>query len=220
MVWPCPVSVDAYAQAGRGVEVPRPDCVGCGSAMAWWAGYWRHVREAGRCLKIFVPRARCGGCAVTHALLPAFVLAHRVDSAATVGAVVEHVVDGAGGVRPAAARAGVPYTTARDWVRRLGTRATQVAVGFAALTIELGGDPPESGEDARAGALAALRAAFRAATALPGWAGLGLWRFLSCVSGGRLLSTNTGSLWLVVGKRRFLPPGPAPGRPEGGRDGP
>jgi hypothetical protein len=154
-------------------------------------------------------------------LLPAFVLAYRLDVVATVGVVVEQVVvEGSGGVRPAAARADVPYTTARGWVRRLGSRAVHLGVGFAALTVELGGDPPAAGGDIRAWALAALRAAFRAATALPGWAALGMWRFLCCVSGGRLLAANTGSLYLLVGKRRFLPPVPAAGRRDGGRDGP
>ena len=225
IVWPCPASVAAYARAGRAVVVPRPDCAGCGLAMTFWSGYWRHVRDEGRCVKIFVRRARCGGgCAATHALLPAFVLAGRLDVTATVGAVLEDVVDGPGGVRPAAARAGVPYSTARGWLRRFGMRASEVAVGFAALTVELGGDAPSLGGGVGGGgrvrALAALRCAYGAATALPGWAALGLWRFVSCGSGGRLLAANTVSLWLVVGKRRFLPPVPATGRPEGGRDGP
>jgi hypothetical protein len=215
------VSVDAYARAGRAVEVPRPDCAACGTAMAFWAGYWRHVREAGRCVKIFVPRVRC--CGVSHAVLPAFVLAHRLDVVATVGAAVEHVVDGAGGVRPAAERAAVPHATARDWVRRFGAHASRLAVGFAALTVDLGGEPVDPGADPRAWALAAMRAAFHAAAALPGWAALGRWRFWSCVSGGRLLAANTTSPYLVVGKRRFLPPVPAHGRhdrADGGRDGP
>ncbi|HEY3260592.1 MAG TPA: DUF6431 domain-containing protein [Pseudonocardiaceae bacterium] len=215
------MSVDAYALAGRGVRVPRPDCAACGAAMTFWSGYWRHVRAVGgRCSKIFVPRARCAGCAVTHALLPGFVLAHRVDEVATVGTVLELVIDGPGGVRPAAERVGVPHTTARGWLRRLGGRATRLAVGFAALVVELGGDPVSPGADVRRWALAAIRAAFRAATALPGWAALGRWRFVCCVSGGRLLAANTAWPYLVVGKRRFLPPVPAADRRDGGRDGP
>jgi hypothetical protein len=42
-------------------------------------------------------------------------------------------------VRPAAERAGVPYTTARGWVRRFTARAPQIGAGFAALAVELGG---------------------------------------------------------------------------------
>jgi hypothetical protein len=149
-----------------------------------------------------------------------FVLAYRVDEVGTVGAVLEQVSGGAGGVRPEAERAGVPHTTARGWVRRLGRRAAQLAVGFAALAVELGGEAIEPGDDPQAWAFAAIRAAFRAATALPGWAGLGRWRFACCVSGGQLLAANTTSPYLMVGKRRFLPPAPATGRRDGGRDGP
>ena len=56
--------------------------------MMFWAGYRRYVRAAGRCRKIFVPRLRCGRCGVTHALLPAFVLAWRLDAAEAVGSVI------------------------------------------------------------------------------------------------------------------------------------
>ena len=127
IVWPCPLPVDAYVAAGRKVEVPRPDCPSCGEALVFWSGYWRHVRAGGlaggRCPKIFVPRVRCGLCRASHALLPAFVLAWRLDVAEAVGAVIGQVAGGACGVRPAAARAGVPHTTARGWVRRFGARA-------------------------------------------------------------------------------------------------
>ena len=27
MVWPCPLTVDAYASVGRAVQVPRPECL-------------------------------------------------------------------------------------------------------------------------------------------------------------------------------------------------
>ena len=86
-----------------------------------------------------MPRLRCGRCRVTHALLPAFVLAWRLDVAEAVGAVIGQVVWGACGVRPAAARAGVPDTTARGWVRRFRARAPELGVVFAALAVELGG---------------------------------------------------------------------------------
>ena len=69
IVWPCPLSVDAYVAAGRQVKFPRPDCPSCGGPLVFWSGYRRHVRAGGRCRKIFVPRLRCGPCRVTHALL-------------------------------------------------------------------------------------------------------------------------------------------------------
>jgi len=176
--------------------------------MVLWAGYWRHVRAAGRCRKIFVPRLRCGPCRVTHVLLPAFVLAWRLDVAETVGAVIAEVAGGVCGVRPAAARAGVPHTTARDWVRRFAGRARELGAGFAALAVELGGEPVRPAADQRGFALAAIGAAFGAAAGLPGWLAVGLWRFASAVSGGRLIAANTTSPYLIVGSRRFMPPVP------------
>ena len=140
IVWPCPLTVDAYLAAGRGVVFPRLDCPSCAGPMGLWSGYWRYVRAAGRCRKMFVPRERCGCCRVSHALLPAFVLAWRLDTAETVGAVIDQVAGGSCGARPAAERAGVPYTTARGWVRRFRARAAETGVAFAALAVELGGE--------------------------------------------------------------------------------
>ena len=56
IVWPCPLSVDAYVAAGRKVEVPRPDCPDCSAPTTRWSGYLRFVRDVGRCRAIFVPR--------------------------------------------------------------------------------------------------------------------------------------------------------------------
>jgi len=208
MVWPCPLTVDAYVAAGREVEFPRPDCPGCSGPLVFWSGYLRHVREAGRCRKIFVPRLRCGLCRVSHALVPAFVLAWRLDVAETVGSVLAQVAGGVCGVRPAAQRAGVPYTTARGWVRRFQARAVQLGAGFAALAVELGGQAITPPVGAGRFVLAAVGAAFEAAAGLPGWLAVGVWRFASAVSGGRLIAANAISLWLVAGRRRFMPPVP------------
>ena len=208
IVWPCLLPVDAYVAAGREVEFPRPACPSCSGPLVFWSGYRRHVREAGRCRKIFVPRLRCSPCRVTHALLPAFVLAWRLDVAEAVGAVIGQVAGGACGVRPAAARAGVPDTTARGWVRRFRRRAPELGVAFAALAVELGGQAIVPAGQAGRFALAAITAAFDAAAGLPGWLMAGLWRFASSVSGGRLIAANTGSPFLVAGRRRFMPPVP------------
>jgi Domain of unknown function (DUF6431) len=208
MVWPCPLPVDAYIAAGRRVEFPRPGCPSCAGPLVLWSGYWRHVRAAGRCRKVFVPRLRCGRCGVSHALLPAFVLAWRLDVAETVGAVLAEVAGGGCGVRPAAARAGVPHTTARGWVRRFSARAGELGTAFAALAVELGGDAARPPAEAARFALAGIKAAFGAATGLPGWLAVGVWRFTSSVSGGRLIAANTTSPYLIVGTRRFMPPVP------------
>lgn len=124
------------------------------------------------------------GCESAQALLPSFVLARRVDVVETVGGVLVNVVTGARGVRPAARRAGVPHSTARSWVRRFAERARDISVAFAALAVELGGEALVPLTDPRAWALGAIETAFAAAAALPGWLGLGCWRFVSTVGGG------------------------------------
>src|SRR5260370_17142461 len=111
IVWPCPLTVDAYVVAGRGVEFPRLECPSCARRMGLWSGYRRYVRAAGRCRKMFVPRERCGLCRVSHALLPAFVLAWRLDTAEAVGAGIERGAGGRGGRPPAAEPATVPHPT-------------------------------------------------------------------------------------------------------------
>ena len=208
IVWPCSLSLDAYAAAGRELEIPRPDCPKCSAPMTRWSGYRRHVREAGSTHKIFVPRLRCGACAVTHALLPSFCLVKRLDAADGIGQVIEAVIDRVSGVRPVAARLQIPHTTARDFVRRFVARTADLALAFSSLCVELGGEPPASSDDPMRGALSALRVAFGRAAELPGWVVLGLWRFCSAVCGGRLIATNTISPYLMVGKRRFMPPVP------------
>lgn len=144
-------------------------------------------------------------------MLPAFVLCGRLDAVETIGAVAEAVATGLGGVRPAAAAAGVPHTTARGWVRRFGTRAAALALGFAALAVELGDEVVAGVGDVTAQALAAIAAAFETARALPGWEALGRWRFASAVSGGTVLATNTDSPYLIVGRRRVMAPVPTDG---------
>ena len=112
------------------------------------------------------------------------------------------------GVRPAAARAGVPHTTARGWVRRFCGRAGELGIAFAALGVELGGEAIRPPAEAGRFALAAIGAAFEAAAALPGWLAVGWWRFASSVTGGKLIAANTSSPFLMVGRRRFMPPVP------------
>jgi hypothetical protein len=172
--------------------------------MSWWSGYRRFVRWGGASRAMFVPRVRCGACRITDAVLPAFVLLGRLDVVESIGEVVEEVVVGPGGVRPAARRLDVPHTTARGWVRRFMARSVQLCVAFAALAVELGAEAGALTDGAAGGAVVA----FGAAASLPGWAVFGRWRFASAVSGGKLLSANTNTPYLVVGRRRFMPPVP------------
>jgi hypothetical protein len=135
-------------------------------------------------------------------------LVGRLDVVETVGAVIAHVASGRSGVRPVAECLGVPHTTARGWWRRFKTGVIRVAVTFSALAVELGGATVTPVGHLEGWSLAALAAAWEAAVESPGWAALGCWRFVSAVSGGRLIATNTDSPWLVIGRRRFMPPVP------------
>src|SRR5260370_9945764 len=69
MVWPCPLSVDAYVAAGRAEEFPRPDCPSCRAPMMVWSRDRRHVRVPGRSLKVLRPRLRIVLLPVTRAPL-------------------------------------------------------------------------------------------------------------------------------------------------------
>lgn len=216
IVWPCQLGVDAYIEAGRSIEVLRPDCPDCASPMSFWSGYSRHVRVGGLCQKIFIRRVRCHTCQMSHALLPAFLFERRCDVVETIGEVIENVTDKAGGVRPIARRLGVPHTTARGWLRRFRAHTDELRVSFAAVSIELGARVALHGDHVPRDALEAIRAAFVTASDLIGWARLGCWRFVSVVCGGRLIATNTTSLYLIIGKRRFMVPVPFISEKDGG----
>jgi len=191
------------------VAVPRADCPSCGEPMGFWSGYWRTVRtEEGKDLRVWVVRARCKACNVTHALLPAFCLTNRLNSVSTIGDTIKAVLTSPAGVRPAAAAIDVPHSTVRGWIRRFAERAESIAVRFAALAVELGGPVVVPARDASAWALEAIGAAWQAAMVLPGWLSLGRWRFVSAVCGGSLIAANTNALFIFVGKRRFMPPVP------------
>ncbi|MGD0883246.1 MAG: hypothetical protein ABSB09_16910 [Acidimicrobiales bacterium] len=208
IVLPSSLSVDAYAAAGRKVEVDRPDCPDCLGPMTGWSGYFRHVRQAARDLAVWVPRARCGACAATHALLPAFCLKNRLDVVESVGTAIEAVAEGGSGVRPVADRLDVPYPTVRGWVRRFGSRARAHAVAFSAVGVELGGPALTPVPDPIRWAARAIHSSWWAAGAHGEWSSVGPWRFASAVCGGTLLATNTNSPWFVIGRRRFMPPVP------------
>ena len=185
IVWPCPLSVERYVAAGRDVEVPRPDCPRCGGTTSWWSGYRRFVRAGGVSRPIFVPRVRCGRCAKTDAVLPAFVFcwsprcrrddrrshrggrwrrgrgAPRRDHG---GCAAHHRAGMAAPLR----RAGRPSSRSRS--RR--SPSSSAARSWARSAMASATRPPRSAM------------AFEVAATLAGWAALGRWRFASAVSGG------------------------------------
>ncbi|MGH9001698.1 MAG: hypothetical protein ACRDYV_01080 [Acidimicrobiia bacterium] len=156
---------------------------------------------------IFVCRGQCRPCCRSHALLPAFCLVGRLDGVEVIGAVLARIAAGSG-VRPAAAEAGVPHTTARDWRRRHRARAPALAVGLAGVVAALGGPPlrlsaePERAAVEAAGACgAAARRRFRDRTP-------SLWRLWSLVTGGAALGTATNPPTTTAGGWVLMPSSP------------
>lgn len=204
IVWRCPLSVERYLERGRQIEVPRLGCPDCEVPLRFRSGYWRHVRCGGTGRRAWIRRAQCVGCRRSHALLPSFLLEGRLDVVDRIGAVVEAVVDGT--VTGAAAKAAdVPYTTARDWLRRLRARAAMLAAGLVAVAVEVGA---EAGLAALAvGAarrvLGALRLVAQAVGSSPS-----PWALASLITGGKLLGTTTDPPWTLPGGRRVMPPVP------------
>jgi hypothetical protein len=205
IVWPCPLSVDEYAAAGRDVAVPRASCPGCRSPMTFRSGYWRKA-DRDR-LTIFVCRGQCRPCRRSHALLPAFCLVGRLDGVEVIGVVLARIAAG-WGVRPAAAEAGVPHTTARDWRRRHRARAPALAVGLAGLVAGLGGSSLRLSPEPERASIEAVGACWSAARRRFGDRTPSLWRLWSLVTGGAALGTATNPPTTTAGGWVLMPSSP------------
>jgi Domain of unknown function (DUF6431) len=181
MVWACRLSVEAYAAAGKAVVVPRPRCPACRAWMVSWSGYWRSVR-VGRTWRIWVRRARCSSCRVSHGLLPSFCLVGRRFGVEVIGPAVEAHVQGRG-TRSIARAAGVEQWTARSWCGRHRERARlALAVGLSlARSLGVRVDVAASVE---AAALSALEVGVSVACETEG---LARWSALSLVTKGMWL---------------------------------
>jgi hypothetical protein len=205
IVWPCRLSVDEYAAAGREVAVPRAACPDCRAPMTFRSGYWRKADRVR--LAIFVCRGQCGPCKRSHALLPAFCLLGRLDSVEVIGAVLARVAAG-WGVRPAAAEAGVPHSTARDWRRRHRARAPALAVGLAGLVATLGGPPLRLAAEPERAAVEAAGACWSVARRRFEERTPPVWRLWSLVTGGAALGTATNPPTTAAGGWVLMPSSP------------
>jgi Homeodomain-like domain len=177
--------------------------------MGLWSGYARWVRVEGRAYRVWVRRARCTGCGVTHALLPSFVLVRRVDVVEVIGQALERAVAGVG-LRPIAAELGVPHTTVRDWRRRFASRAGLLAAGLGALAVEVGAGLPVRVADLQGAVLGALEAVRARVTERLRRAAPGRWQLAALLTGGRLLSTTTSPPWSGREGLGWMPPVPDP----------
>lgn len=206
IVWRCPLSVEEYVAAGKEVHVPRPACPDCQAPMEFRSGYRRDVRARGGTGRpVWIRRAQCPRCHRSHALVPSFLFERRLDAVEDIGGVVETVTEG-GGVALVAESRGLPYTTARDWVRRSSARASMLAAGFVALAVEVGAEAGVAALAVEPGrrAVQALRLVGEAL-----WASsLSSWALASVITGGKLLASATDPPWTLPGSRRFMPPAP------------
>jgi hypothetical protein len=134
-------------------------------------------------------RARCGGCGVSHVLLPVFALVRRADLVEVIGAALAAKAAGMG-ARVIAGLLGRPSDTVRGWLRRFAQRAGRVRVFFTALLVDVGVDPVPAAPAASlfADAVAAvLGARFAAASRWPDLGEVSPWRLASAASNGGLL---------------------------------
>jgi hypothetical protein len=174
-------------------------CPVCSGRLAGW-GHARErvIRGAGGVgWRLRPRRSRCGGCGVTHVLLPVSCLLRRADGMAVIWAALAGKAAGLG-FRPVAAGLGVPASTVRDWLARFASRSGAVRGLFTAWLCALDADPPPLAPagSAVADAVAAIAAA--AAAAGRRWA-------------GRLVSLSPGELACSVSGGLLLSPGFVPG---------
>src|SRR6266581_3881503 len=118
-------------------------CPGCGRVLAGWGHARSRVLRGlgGGLVRLRPRRARCGGCGVTHVLLPVSCLLRRADGAAVIWAALAASAAGAGH-RKIAAGLGCPASTVRGWLARFTSRAELVRGVFTVWLCALDPDPP------------------------------------------------------------------------------
>jgi hypothetical protein len=193
------VTVDGDSRVvERRLGAGRLRCPVCPGRLAGWG----HARERvirgenGIGWRLRPRRSRCGGCGVTHVLLPVSCLLRRADGVAVIWAALAGKAAGLGH-RPVARRLGRPESTVRGWMARFASRAELIRGLFTVWLCALDADPPPlpPAGSAVADAVAAITAATEAAGRR--WA-------------GRLVSLSPGELASSVSAGRLLAPSWAP----------
>jgi hypothetical protein len=130
-------------------------------------------------------------------LLPAGLLLRRADTATVIGAALMAKADGVGYRRIAVVLAR-PAETVRGWLRRFGSRLEAVRRVFAVLLAAVAADPvmPGPAGNRWADAVVAIAAAAVAVAARFAVFTVPLWRWVSAVSGGRLLAPGWPVGWI------------------------
>lgn len=174
-------------------------CPACeGRLRPWGFARCRVLRDRGGVERRRRPRRSiCGGCGVTHVLLPVLTFLRRRDLAEVIGEALEAKVAGAGR-RRIAKELNVPVDTVRGWLRRFAARASEVREFFTRLAHSLGADlrAIEPRASPLADALEAVGVAAR--TFAERFGPTPVWHFVSGATGGRLLS-NTSSPFPALG---------------------
>ena len=181
---------------GRGEETGR-----FGRAKLWgvqgpavnrWGSYRRQLRQGPERGPVRVARLRCRRCGRTWGQLPAGVLHRRLDGIDTIGRIIGAGIRGTA-AREIAAVTGVPVRTVRDVHARYRERAPELARSLLALSVALSHDIPLAVDiplEPERRAAFALGAAWLAGRRR-GADGATPWRFLTAITGGRVLATNT-----------------------------
>lgn len=161
-------------------------CPRCGQQLRPDGGYDRQVRTRdGRRHRLWVHRGRCPRCAVSHALLPEFVVAHHLDTADTIGAAL------VGAAHPA-----LPASTLAGWRRRWRANGADVTLGAAAAHVVFSGEVLAG--DQSSSTPAVITALWLAARARFG-ASASPWRLLNIITGTSWMARRVNSSWVGVG---------------------
>ena len=169
-------------------------CPICAGELGSWGSYRRGVRVGRARFRLLVKRACCKACERTHALLPGFLLARRLDVVDVIGCALEMAAGGRG-YRPIAAALGRKETTVRSWLRRLLARVDVLRGWFVGLAVSMAEPPARAPpDDSALGLLVrAIADAFLAARLRlgPGAVRGGVWAFCSAATTGRLLANTS-----------------------------
>jgi len=175
------------------VGCPR---TGCGGLLRCWG--WARERAVRGVGVVRPRRGRCAGCLGTQVLLPASVLLRRADAVTVIGAALLAKAQGSGH-RRIARGLGLPASTVRGWLRRIGVVAGRVLAVLAAAAAELGVEfiPPAPTVGPLAAVVELVGALARGvARRLRGSSSP--WRLAAVITGGRLLAPHGPDLAVAM----------------------
>ena len=131
VVWPCQVKIEVYLRVGRRLRPPVQPCPGCKRPLKIQGGYTRQLRYESSKHELWVWRAYCQACDVSHALLPDFIVAYHLDTTDTIFRAIDPTV-----------RMDLPGSTRRGWRARFRRNLATLESACAAATVAFGGEVP------------------------------------------------------------------------------